>query len=59
MIPCEGLYADIIKDKVDIIDDNTPGMNDIIEVYEYYKNQFFKDIRFPYPIYGKEACSAS
>ena len=39
-IPCEGIYADIRKKEVDIVDETTPGMEEIFKAYEKYKNQF-------------------
>ena len=39
-MPCEGIFADIRKEEVDIVDELTPGMADIIRAYENFKNQF-------------------
>ena len=41
-IPCEGIFADIRKEELDIIDETTPGMEKILIAYENYKNQFIK-----------------
>ena len=46
-IPCEGIYADINKESGEIVDENTPGMKEMIEAYDKYKNQFFDDIVYP------------
>ena len=52
LIPCEGVYADITQEKVDIIDINTPGIKKIMEAYENYKNQFIEEMPFPFSISG-------
>ena len=50
---CEGIFADIRKEEVDVVDENTPGMKDIFEAYEKYKNQFQEDITYPPSILGQ------
>ena len=53
MIPCEGIYADIGKEEVEVVDENTPEMKHIFEAYEKYKNQFLADMDYPIAIRGK------
>ena len=51
-MPCEGIFADIRREKVEIIDENTPGMTLIFDTYEKYKNQFQDEIPYPQEISG-------
>ena len=53
-IPCEGIYADIFKENIDEIDESNPGMKEVMEAYENYKNQFLNEIPFPFSIRGYE-----
>ena len=43
------MYADIRRDKVEIVDDFTKGMRDILDSYEHYKNQFFNGTYLGFP----------
>ena len=52
-MPCEGIFADIRKEEVEVVDENTPGMKHILEAYEKYKNQFQDEIPYPPAIIGK------
>ena len=52
LTPCEGVYADITHENLDIIDINTPGLKNVMEAYENYKNQFLKELPFPFSISG-------
>ena len=52
LIPCEGIYADVSKENVNDVDHNTPGMKEIFEAYDDYKNQFYKEIDYPAVILG-------
>ena len=45
-MPCEGIFADIRREKLEIIDENTPRMKHIFKAYEIYKNQFQDETRF-------------
>ena len=52
LIPCEGLYATLKKEEVDNVDEKTPGMEEIFEAYEKYKNQFMNDTIYPSALTG-------
>ena len=52
LIPCEGIYATIKKDEVEIIDSKTPGMEKLYEAYEKYKNQFMNETIYPSALSG-------
>ena len=49
IIPCEGIFADIRKEDVQIVDDFTKGMKDILVAYEKYKNLFFNTSHLTHP----------
>ena len=50
--PCEGIYADIMKENVKVVDKYTPGMKNLVEAYEKYKNLFLDDIEYPPALSG-------
>ena len=50
LIPCEGIFADIRKEKVEDVDEKTPGMKHIFQAYEKYKNEFQDQITYPQEI---------
>ena len=51
--PCEGIYADIRKEPVKIVDKDTPGMKDLFIAYENYKNQYLEEPIYPKALQGR------
>ena len=42
---------------MDIVDKNSPGMREIFEAYENYKNQFNEEINYPEELSGYHFCT--
>ena len=53
MIPCDGVYADIRKEDVKLVDEDTPGMEKLFQAYEKYKNQGRDEIEYPLDLIEK------
>ena len=47
------LFSDIWKEDVEVVTENTQGMEEIFKAYELYKNQFIKDQNYPIAMSGK------
>ena len=45
--PCQGVYASIWKEELEIVTENSEGMKWIFDAYNEYKNMFSKNILYP------------
>ena len=52
LIPCEGIFTDISKERNEDFTENSVGMKNIFNAYEKYKNQFLVDVEYPVSIKG-------